>query len=143
MSRLSKLAELKQGDRGNWAVMPYTDPEDPVIMLHALAECDKGVEPTAHPEAKGGGHFAKWFLKHYYKFDRFLPWFRRPMQRFIDWLDLKQSERVVTDPGSDYLYDPAGLKENRGRASPAGSSRPPIRGTISPFSYRSRRPLRW
>ena len=96
--------------------MPYTDPEDPVIMLHALAECDKGVEPSAHPEAKGGGgHFAKWFLKHYYNFDRFLPWFRRPMQRFIDWLDLKQSERVVTDPQDlDYLYDPKpGLKENR------------------------------
>ena len=117
MSRLSKLAELKQGAiAANWAVMPYTDPEDPVIMLHALAECDKGVEPTAHPAAKGGGgHFAKWFLKHYYNFDRFLPWFRRPMQRFIDWLDLKQSERVVTDPQDlDYLYDPKpGLKENR------------------------------
>ncbi|WP_162814941.1 FAD-binding protein [Erythrobacter aureus] len=117
MSRLSKLGELKQGSiAANWAVLPYTDPDDPVIMLHALAECDKGQEPSAHPEAKGGsGWFAKWFLKRYYKFDRFLPKLRRPMQRFIDWLDLKQSERVVTDPGDlDYLYDPKpGLKENR------------------------------
>ncbi len=117
MSRLSKLDELKQGSiAANWAVMPYTDPEDPVIMLHALSPCAKGEEPPAHPEAKGGsGKFAAWFLKRYYKFDRFLPAFRRPMQRFIDWLDLKQSERVITDPGDlDYLYDPKpGLKENR------------------------------
>ncbi|MBO6769437.1 MAG: FAD-binding protein [Erythrobacter sp.] len=117
MSRLSKLDELKQGSiAANWAVLPYTDKDDPVIMLHALAECDKGQEPPAHPEAKGGsGWFAKWFLKRYYKFDKFLPWLRRPLQRFIDWLDLKQSERVITDPGDlDYLYDPKpGLKENR------------------------------
>ncbi|MBO6526227.1 FAD-binding protein [Erythrobacter sp.] len=117
MSRLSKLDELKQGSiAANWAVLPYTDKDDPVIMLHALAECDKEQEPPAHPEAKGGsGWFAKWFLKRYYKFDKFLPWLRRPLQRFIDWLDLKQSERVITDPGDlDYLYDPKpGLKENR------------------------------
>lgn len=117
MSRMSRLDELKQGSiAANWAVMPYTDPEDPVVMLHALAECDDAEAMTAHPEAKGGkGRFAAWFLKRYYKLDRFLPALRRPMQRLIDRLDLKQSERVITDPGDlDYLYDPKpGLKENR------------------------------
>ena len=117
MSRLSKLDELKQGSiAANWAVMPYTDPDDPVIMLHALAECHEADSLVAHPKPKGGGgKFAAWFLRRYYAFDRFLPGFRRPMQRFIDWLDLKQSERVITDPDDlDYLYDPKpGLKENR------------------------------
>ena len=117
MSRLSKLDELKKGAiAANWAVMPYTNPDDPVIMLHALAECDTPQEPAAHPEAKGGGGwFAKWFLKRYYKFDRLWPSWRRKLQHLIDWLDLKQSERVVTDPKDlDYLYDPKpGLKENR------------------------------
>ena len=117
MSRLSKLDSLKQGAiAANWAVMPYTDPQDPVIMLHALAECSEDEKLAAHSEAKGGkGRFAAFVLKHYYKLDRFLPALRRPMQRFIDWLDLKQSERVITDPGDlDYLYDPKpGLKENR------------------------------
>lgn len=117
MSRLSKLDELKKGAlAANWAVLPYSDRTDPVIMLHALAQCDQATELEAHPKAKGGsGRFAKWFLRHYYNFDRFLPKFRRPMQRFIGWLDLKQSERVITDPKDlDYLYDPKpGLKENR------------------------------
>ncbi len=65
MSRMSRLDELKQGSiAANWAVMPYTDPEDPVVMLHALAECDDAEAMTAHPEAKGGkGRFAAWFLK--------------------------------------------------------------------------------
>ncbi|MEH6683834.1 MAG: FAD-binding protein [Qipengyuania sp.] len=117
MSRLSKLDELKQGALAvNWAVMPYTNPEDPVIMLHALAECDQAGAIATHPKASGGsGKFAAWFLRRYYKLDRFLPKLRRPMQRIIDWLDLKQSERVITDPDDlDYLYDPQpGLKENR------------------------------
>ncbi|MBX7481090.1 FAD-binding protein [Qipengyuania qiaonensis] len=117
MSRLSKLDELKQGSiAANWAVMPYTDPEDPVIMLHALAECHEADSVVAHPKPKGGGgRIAAWVLRRYYAFDRFLPSFRRPMQRLIDWLDLKQSERVITDPDDlDYLYDPKpGLKENR------------------------------
>ena len=117
MTRLSKLGELTKGAIAvNWAVMPYTNPEDPVVSLHALAECDEADKVAAHAKPKGGkGRFAAWFLKRYYAFDRFLPAFRRPMQRVIDWLDLKQSERVVTDPGDlDYLYDPKpGLKENR------------------------------
>ena len=116
MSRMSKLAELKQGAMAvNWAVMPYTDPDDPVIMLHVLSQCDKSQGPGAHPKASGSGKIAAWVLKHYYRLDRFLPRLRRPMQQFIDWLDLKQSERVITDPGDlDYLYDPKpGLKESR------------------------------
>ncbi|MEP3143127.1 FAD-binding protein [Qipengyuania citrea] len=116
MSRLSKLDELRQGGIAvNWAVMPYTDPDDPVVMTHVLAECADENVVVAHPKASGSGKFAAWFLRHYYKLDRFLPRLRRPMQRFIDWLDLEQSERVITDPGDlDYLYDPKpGLKENR------------------------------
>ncbi len=117
MSRLDHLDELKQGCiAANWAVMPYTNPDNPVVMLHALAECDDADQLVSHPKAKGGdGKFAAWFLRRYYAFDRFLPAFRRPMQRLIDWLDLKQSERVITDPDDlDYLYDPKpGLKESR------------------------------
>ena len=117
MTRMSRLDALKQGAiAANWAVMPYTNPDDPVVMLHALAECHEADAIAAHPKPKGGkGRFAAWFLKHYYKLDRFLPRLRRPLQRLIDRLDLKQSERVVTDPGDlDYLYDPKpGLKEDR------------------------------
>lgn len=117
MTRMSKLDEFKEGSiAANWAVMPYTNPDDPVVMLHALGEYRGPECPPSHPAAKGGsGKLAAWFLKRYYAFDRFLPAFRRPMQRFIDWLDLKQSERVITEPGDlDYLYDPKpGLKESR------------------------------
>lgn len=117
LSRLSRLDELKRGAEAvNWAVLPYSGLDDPVVTVHALTACDDaGMQPARPAGTSATGWFVNRFLRHYYRFDRFLPAFRRPMQRFIGWLDLHQSETITTDPEDlDYLYDPRpGLASER------------------------------
>ena len=117
INRLSKLRELQQGTiASNWVVLPYSDPDDPVMMLATLSPC----HTTARVEKvrEGGGFLApvaRWVIKRYQKLDRFLPALRRPVQRLLDKLDLVQRDQIQTDPYDlDYLYDPKpGLASER------------------------------
>ncbi|WP_369025068.1 FAD-binding protein [Qipengyuania sp. RANM35] len=117
INRLSKLRELQQGTiASNWCVLPYSDPEDPMMMLHALAHC--AVAERVPEKKSGGGIFApiaRWVIGNYQTLDRFLPMLRRPMQRFLDRLNVKQHTQIQTDPRDlDYLYDPKpGLASER------------------------------
>ncbi len=117
LSRLSQLEELKRGAEAvNWAVLPYSGLDDPVVTVHALTPCAAADALAERPAGtRATGWFVRWVLKHYYRLDRFLPALRRPMQRFIGWLDLHQSEAITTDPKDlDYLYDPRpGLANER------------------------------
>ncbi|WP_324827208.1 FAD-binding protein [Qipengyuania zhejiangensis] len=117
VSRLSKLEQLKKGTvAANWIVLPYSNLDDPVMMLHTLAPC---AQAERHADRKpkwfSPGFLAKLIIGHYQKLDRFLPKLRRPLQRFVDRLDVTQRTQIQTDPEDlDYLYDPKpGLSSER------------------------------
>ncbi len=109
VDRLSALHDLQEGTiASNWCVLPYSNPDDPVMMLHTLAPCDARVETQS--EKKGGGFFAPFaraIIGRYQWLDRWVPKLRRPLQRLICRLDVRQVDRTTTDPEDlDYLYDP-------------------------------------
>lgn len=117
VNRLSKLRELQRGTiASNWAVLPYTDPDDPVMMLHTLAPGQGAVRMAA--VRSGGGLFggvANWIIGKYQFLDKWVPPFRRWLERRIDRLNYVQRDQVETDPRDlDYLYDPKpGLSTDR------------------------------
>jgi hypothetical protein len=117
INRLSKLAELKQGTvASNWCVLPYSDLADPVMMLHTLAPSHAAAPATS--VSKGGGltaWFANWIIGRYQCLDKWVPPMRRPLQRFLNWLNLTRRDQILTDPRDmDYLYDPTpGLASDR------------------------------
>lgn len=117
VNRLSRLQELK-GDAiaANWVVLPYTNPDDPVMMLHALAPCDDA-QRVADKKAGGGlfGFAASWIIRRYQWLDKWVPPLRRPLQRLVDRLNVVQRSQIQTDPRDmDYLYDPKpGLASER------------------------------
>ncbi|MFA6219233.1 MAG: FAD-binding protein [Erythrobacter sp.] len=109
VNRLSKLRELQQGTiASNWAVLPYSDPEDPVLLLHTLAPCH-AAERSADVRKGGGwlGPIANWIIGRYQWLDKWAPLLRRPLQRLIDRLGIVRRDQIQTDPRDlDYLYDP-------------------------------------
>lgn len=117
INRLSKLRELQQGTiASNWAVLPYTDPEDPVMMLHTLAPSHAA--PRKANVRKGGGllaPFANWIIGRYQWLDKWIPPMRRPLQRLLNKLNIVRRDQIETDPRDmDYLYDPTpGLASDR------------------------------
>lgn len=117
IDRLSKLDALK-GDciAANWVVLPYSNPNDPMMMLHTLGHC--AVAKRVEDAKKGGGLFgfvARAIIKRYQWLDKWVPPLRRPMQRFLDRLNITQRTQIQTDPRDlDYLYDPKpGLASER------------------------------
>lgn len=109
--KYSEKAALAEGAVAvTYAVLPYTQPADPTIMLHTL-------RPTTDPPSKQRTSGDAWsapltefLLHHYRQLDRLYPWLRRRLQRWIADLDIKHVEEVVTDERDlDYLYDPAPL----------------------------------
>ncbi|MBX7496284.1 FAD-binding protein [Qipengyuania sp. 6B39] len=109
VNRLSNLRALQKGAiASNWCILPYTDLDDPVMMLHALSPFDPAVKTKK--ERSGGGFFApvaRWVIGKYQWLDRWVPKWRRPLQRFIHKLNVTQVDRIITDPEDlDYLYDP-------------------------------------
>lgn len=117
LNRLSKLRELQQGTiASNWAVLPYTDPDDPVMMLHTLAPCAKA-DRLAKVRKGGGmsGGVANFIIGRYQSLDKWVPPLRRPLQRLINRLNVIQRDQIQTDPRDmDYLYDPKpGLASER------------------------------
>ena len=103
ITRLSKKAALSRGAIAvTAAYVPYSNPDDPLIMLHTL----RPATPKRLLEA---------LLKRLWAFDRTFPAFRYYLQRAADRLDIRNHKRIITDPEDlDYLYDPdPGLKSQR------------------------------
>lgn len=118
ITRLSQKEALKEGSvAASWAAVPYSNADDPMIMLHTLhpdgwSEDFKGFKPPTFSFAA----LVNWALRHYWAVDRLYPSWRRKLQRFADGLDIRKQQRCRTDPEDlDYLYDPQpGLMQDRG-----------------------------
>ena len=118
ITRLSEKEALKQGSvAASWAVVPYSDPDNPLIMLHTLHPIDALTQMRDFaPKWFSFAGFVNWALRNYWAIDRLYPSWRRRMQRWADKLDIRKQQQIKTDPRDiDYLYDPApGLMEERG-----------------------------
>lgn len=112
ITRLSRKAALARGAAAvTAAFVPYSDPADPLIMLHTLRPAMAGKAARASGasifSAKGLITFA---LRQLWAFDRMVPAFRYWLQRAANRLDLRSHKRVITDEEDlDYLYDPEPL----------------------------------
>ncbi|WJY18100.1 FAD-binding protein [Alteriqipengyuania flavescens] len=118
ITRMSEKEGLKSGSvAASWAAMPYSDPEDPLIMLHTLHELGAKSQGSDHkPSWFSLAGFVNWALNHYWAIDRLYPVCRRWLHKFADGLDLRKKQTVTTRPDDlDYLYDPQpGAMSERG-----------------------------
>jgi hypothetical protein len=117
ITRLSKKAALARGAVAvTAAFVPYSDPADPLIMLHTLrpASVGKAARQTKASLFSLKG-LTELLLRQLWAFDRLVPTFRYWLQRAANRLDLRSHKRIITDPEDlDYLYDPdPGLKTQR------------------------------
>lgn len=117
ITRLSKKAALSRGAIAvTAAFVPYSNPDDPLIMLHTLrpAKPGKNARQTSAP-LYSPKRLMEALLKRLWAFDRTVPAFRYYLQRAADKLDIRNHKRIITEPEDlDYLYDPdPGLKSQR------------------------------
>lgn len=117
ITRLSKKAMLARGAVAvTAAYVPYSDPFDPLIMLHTLRPAVQGKAARK----TGASVFSlkgliELLLRQLWAFDRLVPTFRYQLQRAADRFNLRSHKRIITDKEDlDYLYDPdPGLKTQR------------------------------
>ena len=116
VTRLSKKAALARGAIAvTAAFVPYSDPADPLIMLHTLrpATGGKGPRQSRAPVFSMKG-LAEFLLRRLWAFDRMVPAFRYWLQRAANRLDPRSHQRVITAPEDlDYLYDPEPLLKSQ------------------------------
>lgn len=117
ITRLSKKAALARGAVAvTAAFVPYSDPADPLIMLHTLRPASAGKAARQSGSSifslKG---LTEFLLRQLWAFDRLVPSFRYWLQRAANRLDLRSHKRIITaEDDLDYLYDPdPGLKTQR------------------------------
>lgn len=117
ITRLSKKAALARGAVAvTAAFVPYSDPTDPLIMLHTLRPASAGKAARQSGSSifslKG---LTEFLLRQLWAFDRLVPAFRYWLQRAANRLDLRSHKRIITaEDDLDYLYDPdPGLKTQR------------------------------
>lgn len=116
ITRLSKKENLKKGSVAtSWAVVPYSDLFDPLIMLHTLRPATEGKSAKKHrPSLFSGAGIAMFIIERYWAIDRMLPALRRPLQRLADRLDIRSHRRTITNRRDlDYLYDPEPLLKSQ------------------------------
>ena len=119
ITRLSKKDSLTEGAEAvSWAAAPYSDPADPMVMVHCLRPLQG--EPT-EPKTKGPSLFSlsfivEWLLRQLWLMDRVFPSLRRKLQRFAYRLKIeKHQHKTTAEDDLDYLYDPEpGLQRDRG-----------------------------
>lgn len=116
VTRLSKKAVLSKGAMAvSTAIVPYSDPADPLIMLHTLRTATEGKGPRASRTAlfslAGLIDFA---LRRLWAFDRMFPAARYWLQRAADRINPRTHRRVITARDDlDYLYDPEPLLKSQ------------------------------
>jgi len=112
ITRLSKKATLARGAVAvTAAFVPYSDPADPLIMLHTLrpAVAGKAARQSGSSIFSLKG-LTEFLLRQLWAFDRLVPTFRYRLQRAADKLDLRSHKRIITaEDDLDYLYDPEPL----------------------------------
>nr|WP_298925079.1 FAD-binding protein [uncultured Erythrobacter sp.] len=116
ITRLSKKEKLKKGSIAtSWAVVPYSDPKDPLIMLHTLRPASVGkLAQRTKPSLFSWARLAMFIIERYWAIDRIFPRLRRPLQRLADRIDIRNHRRTITDERDlDYLYDPEPLLKSQ------------------------------
>ncbi|MFL0355438.1 FAD-binding protein [Erythrobacter sp. GH1-10] len=116
ITRLSKKPALKKGSVAtSWAVVPYSNPSDPLIMLHTLRPAREGKRAKQHrPNVFSMAGLAMFIIERYWAIDRMFPKLRRSLQRLVDRIDVRSHRRTITDPADlDYLYDPEPLLKSQ------------------------------
>lgn len=116
ITRLSKRKALKKGAVAtSWAVVPYSNPDDPMIMLHTLRPAVAGKKAKKHkPSLFSFAGMAMFLIERFWVFDRAFPSARRPLQRLADRLNIRSHRRTITDRRDlDYLYDPEPLLKSQ------------------------------
>ncbi len=119
ITRLSKKDSLTQGAEAvSWACAPYSDPSDPMVMVHALRPLEGEAQPakTKGPRLFSLSFIVEWLIRQLWLMDRVFPSFRRKLQRFAYRLKIeKHQHKTTAEDDLDYLYDPdPGLKRDRG-----------------------------
>jgi hypothetical protein len=116
ITRLSKKAALTRGALAvTTAFVPYSDPADPLIMLHTLRPASEGKEdrPSRQPLFTLAW-LADRVLRSLWAFDRMFPTVRYRLQRAADRANPRTHRRVITAPADlDYLYDPEPLLKSQ------------------------------
>ena len=116
VTRLSKKAALARGAIAvTAAIVPYSEPADPLIMLHTLRPARSGKGPRQAraplPTLKG---LIEALLRRLWAFDRMVPAARYWLQRAADRIDPRSHRRIITAPDDlDYLYDPEPLLKSQ------------------------------
>ncbi|MCK0127134.1 FAD-binding protein [Erythrobacter sp. F6033] len=116
ITRLSKKEKLKKGSVAtSWAVVPYSNPKDPLIMLHSLRPASVGKKAQkTKPKLFSWARLAMFVIERYWAIDRTFPRLRRPLQRLADRIDIRSHRRTITDERDlDYLYDPEPLLKSQ------------------------------
>lgn len=114
--RLSKKAARAKGSVAtSWAVVPYSNPDDPLIMLHTLRPASENKNARKHvPKFFSAAGLTMFFIERYWAIDRMFPKMRRSLQRLADWIDIRSHRRTITDARDlDYLYDPEPLLKSQ------------------------------
>lgn len=112
VTRLSKKPALSKGAMAvTAAIVPYSDPADPLIMLHTLRRASDGKKARAsRPPLFTLAGLVDFALRRLWAFDRMVPAARYWLQRAANRLDIRTHRRVITAPEDlDYLYDPEPL----------------------------------
>lgn len=116
VTRLSKKAALARGAIAvTAAIVPYSDPADPLIMLHTLrpVRAGKGPRQARAPLLTLKG-LIEALLRRLWAFDRMVPAARYWLQRAADRIDPRSHRRLITAPDDlDYLYDPEPLLKSQ------------------------------
>jgi hypothetical protein len=116
VTRLSKKPALSRGALAvTAAIVPYSDPADPLVMLHTLRASSAGKGPRKTVASvfslKGLSEF---LLRRLWAFDRLFPSLRYWLQRAADRVNPRTHRRIITAPEDlDYLYDPEPLLKSQ------------------------------
>ena len=127
---IGKFSQKEQWSKGavatSYLILPYSDPQDPVMLLHCLFDPRPGDPEPKNPEINNsslfsGRRFAECILRYYWALDRLFPWFRRRLHKWISarrWISSKKPAyhkfETINSNDMDFLYDPEpGLSTKR------------------------------
>lgn len=106
--RSERDQKIGKAEYVSYAVLPYSDKEDPTMVIHALTEApdDAEIKPKKY-RFLSLKWLAEFLLRQMWAFDRMFPFFRPSVQMFIHRMALEVHQKRTTEKGDlDFLYDP-------------------------------------
>lgn len=115
--KLSDVGPNVKGIAQAYAVLPYSNPQDPVCLI-AHYESNTDVIVPKMKRYKRTRPWQWWRVKLWWKFDQYLPFTRRFIQRVLNFIKLKPFVIYTHPHDYDALYDPdPGLTGTTGKVS--------------------------